>query len=278
MSACLHSDLPTQPLSQGWVFFCPAHARVARVKVGVYVDAFNLYYGMRDNCGRGTAGWRWLDIRALATGLAQWQGSTIERIVYCTAYVDAIESQAAHADQSVYIKALRAHGSIDVLQLGTYVAWPKKLPLANELPSGKAEVIVPTGTETWHGLPITTHTEGLSSPNPHGDMFLATVRNREEKGSDVNVATHLLADIFWGDINAAIVVSNDSDLALPLSVARTFVPVGTVNPGTKPLAGALKGGKNDGPGGHWWRRLSDQDYYMNQMPNPVDQYYKPADW
>ena len=246
--------------------------------MGVYVDAFNLYYGMRDVCGRGTRGWRWLDIRALAVSLAKWQGATIERIVYCTAYVDAAESKAAHADQSVYIKALQEHGSIDVLQLGTYVAWPKKLPLANELPSGKAEVIVPNGTESWHGLPIATHSEGLASANPHGDMFLATVRNREEKGSDVNVAAHLLADVFLGQVEGAILISNDSDLALPLSLARGFVPVGTVNPGVKPLAGLLKGDKAEGPGGHWWRRMTDQDYYLNQMPNPVDRFYKPTDW
>ena len=54
----------------------------------------------------------------------------------------------------------------------------------------------------------------------------------------MNVATHLLADVFRGEVEAAIVVSNDSDLALPLTIARTLVPVGTVNPGTNPLAGA----------------------------------------
>jgi hypothetical protein len=58
-----------------------------------------------------------------------------------------------------------------------------KLPLACALPTGRAEVIVPTGAESWQGLPIS---------NVTGDMFMATVRNREEKGSDVNVATHLL--------------------------------------------------------------------------------------
>lgn len=36
------------------------------MRVGVYIDGFNLYYGGRGLCGRGTAGWRWLDLRALA--------------------------------------------------------------------------------------------------------------------------------------------------------------------------------------------------------------------
>jgi hypothetical protein len=39
--------------------------------------------------------------------------------------------------------------------------------------------------------------------------------HREEKGSDVNVGAHLLLDILQGDVEAAIVVSNDSDLSVP---------------------------------------------------------------
>ncbi|KAA1249828.1 NYN domain-containing protein [Mycobacterium simiae] len=169
---------------------------------------FNLYYGMRGHWGRGTAGWRWLDIRALAAGLCRWHSAAVERIVYCTAYVDQTDNPGAFADQSVYIKALREHGSIDVLELGYYVAWPKRLPLAEELPDGRAKLVVPSGAETWKGLPITRVT------NANDDVFMVTVRNREEKGSDANVATHLLADIFRGDVEAAIVISNDSDLAL----------------------------------------------------------------
>jgi hypothetical protein len=42
---------------------------VLRVRVGVYVDGFNLYFGARSVCGRGTRGWRWLDVRALAERL-----------------------------------------------------------------------------------------------------------------------------------------------------------------------------------------------------------------
>lgn len=109
-------------------------------------------------------------------------------------------------------------------------------------------------------------------------MLMATVRMREEKGSDVNVATHLLADVFRREVNAAIVISNDSDLALPLTIARTLVPVGTVNPGTKPLAGALRGLPGDGAGRHWWAALSPSHYHNHQLPDPVDRWTKPADW
>jgi len=58
------------------------------VRIGVYVDGFNVYYGGRGICGRGTPGWRWLDLRALATDLisrrARWAGATVDRVVYFT--------------------------------------------------------------------------------------------------------------------------------------------------------------------------------------------------
>jgi NYN domain len=243
------------------------------VKVGVYVDAYNLYYGMRSHCGRGTAGWRWPDVRALATSLCGWQGSFIHRVVYCTARVDPADSPSAYTDQDIYLKALKAHGSIDVLELGRYVAWAKSAPLASTTPTGGVHVIVPSGAESWSGVPIQAITAKDGSR-----LLLATVRVREEKGSDVNVATHLLADVFRGEVEAAIVISNDSDLALPLEIARTLVPVGTVNPGTKPLAGALRGLPNEGAARHWWGKLSARQYYNNQLPDPVGRWSKPVDW
>ena len=42
----------------------------------------------------------------------------------------------------------------------------------------------------------------------------------EEKGSDVNLAAYLLVDAFDDDYEAAVVVSNDSDLAEPIRLVR----------------------------------------------------------
>ena len=53
----------------------------------------------------------------------------------------------------------------------------------------------------------------------------------EEKGSDVNLATHLLYDGFKNDYEVAVVVSNDSDLLEPVRVARSLgLTVGVLNP------------------------------------------------
>lgn len=57
--------------------------------VGFYIDGFNLYYGGRSYF-HSRAGWRWLDLRALATtiiGVASqqpaWNGAVLTRLVYC---------------------------------------------------------------------------------------------------------------------------------------------------------------------------------------------------
>jgi hypothetical protein len=52
----------------------------------------------------------------------------------------------------------------------------------------------------------------------------------EEKGSDVNLASHLLVDGFTGHYEVAVVVSNDADLLEPVRLVRTVLglPVGVI--------------------------------------------------
>jgi uncharacterized LabA/DUF88 family protein len=54
----------------------------------------------------------------------------------------------------------------------------------------------------------------------------------EEKGSDVNLATHLLFDGFSSRYDCAIVVSGDSDLVTPIRMVRDELkrPIGVLNP------------------------------------------------
>jgi hypothetical protein len=70
---------------------------------------------------------------------------------------------------------------------------------------------------------------------------MASVATYEEKGSDVNVAAHLLVDVLANGFDAAVVISNDSDLRWPVQEARRRVPVGAVNPGSRYTAGHLSG-------------------------------------
>jgi hypothetical protein len=54
----------------------------------------------------------------------------------------------------------------------------------------------------------------------------------EEKGSDVNLASHLLVDGFQNRYQQAAVISNDSDLGWPVRYARETLgkPVVVLNP------------------------------------------------
>lgn len=108
--------------------------------------------------------------------------------------------------------------------------------------------------------------------------LLVSIEAFEEKGSDVNVGSHLLWDVLTDRIDAAIVVSNDSDLALPLHLARQRVPVGIVNPGLTPTAARLRGKPDEGAGGHWWRRLARSDFLGHQLPDSIGSCRCPAEW
>lgn len=109
-------------------------------------------------------------------------------------------------------------------------------------------------------------------------VFIVSVLNTVEKGSDVNVAAHLLKDLFTRAVDAAVVVSNDSDLALPLREARRVARIGLVNPTRGRLAGKLAGRPTDGVGGHWWDTLAPGDFTSSQLPDRIGRVRKPEGW
>lgn len=244
------------------------------MRVGVYVDGYNLYYGARGLCGRGTAGWRWLDVRAVANTIIalqkSWAGAVVDRLVYCTARVDARINASAHSDQDVYLKALVGSGSVDWIEYGNYVARAKTALLAESDPQTARPNVV---TARW---PVMVRDRsGASVPDA---SFMVKYLHMEEKGSDVNVAAHLLLDVLTGTIDAAMVISNDSDLAFPIAEARKRVPVATVNPQRGVTAGALRGAKTDGVGGHWWWKVTPQTYRSCQLPDPCGPQRRPTGW
>jgi len=244
------------------------------MRVGVYIDGFNLYYGARRLCGRGVPGWRWLDLRALSQTVlsgpgSSWADATVARVVYCTARIKGAGNQSGQHDQDVYLRALNAHGSVDVMAMGTYVSRVATAPLATADKRQRPVLTRPN----W---PLMVRdSQGADSPQA---TFMASVARREEKGSDVNVASHLLLDVLEKRVDAAIVISNDSDLQFPIEQARARVPVGTVNPTVSYLAGALSGDVADGAGGHWWHRLTAAQITASQLPDSIGRITRPHGW
>lgn len=244
------------------------------MRVGIYIDGYNLYYGGRHQLGK-TPGWRWLDLRALATTLVSeqqgWPGAAVHRVVYCTARIDQGLNPAGFIEQDAYLKALTGTASVDHIEFGKYVTGIRNRPLAVRGPGARGGPAIVTSQ--W---PVMVQS-ALGSPLP-GAVFMVSTLHQEEKGTDVNLATHLLMDIVAKTVDALVVISNDSDLKLPVHTARTRVPVGHVNPRGGYFAGDLTGTPAAGVGGHWWRKLTPADFHNHQLPDPAGRYTRPAGW
>ncbi len=239
----------------------------------MYIDGYNLYYGGRGICGRGATGWRWLDLRALSHSViasqSGWTAPFNLRVVYCTARIKGASNSQSQRDQDTYLRALQKHNSFDHVEFGTYVTRCATAPLAVAGKGGKPVLT----TSTWPLM--VKDTNGAAVANA---WFMVSVAKREEKGSDVNVAVHLLHDALLGKVDAAVVVSNDSDLKVAVDMARSRVPVGLVNPTKGYPAGALNASATAGTGGHWGYQLAASDFTANQLPVNVGKLTRPAGW
>jgi hypothetical protein len=166
------------------------------VRTIVYVDAFNLYYG----CLRGSP-YKWLDLVALCRVLLPKH--RVECIRYFTARVGARPGAAGQPTrQQLYLRALETFKPIVEIYYGHYLS--RRQDAAGE----------PSALQ----LPIC---------GGHQDRG---------EGSDVNLATHLISDAYEGRLEAAVLISNDSDLLAPVQLVtrRLGKRVGILNPQVHP--------------------------------------------
>jgi uncharacterized LabA/DUF88 family protein len=166
------------------------------MKTYVYIDAFNLYFG----CVKGTP-YKWLDLsRLCGILLPQHQ---IERIKYFTAHVKSLPNNPdAPRRQQVYLRALATLPNLEVIY-GHFLSHNVRMPLANPV-IGQSKTVV--------------------------------VIKTEEKGSDVNLAVHLLHDAYQNRYESAVIVSGDSDLVAAVQIVKNDLrkPVGVLNPQQRP--------------------------------------------
>lgn len=114
------------------------------------------------------------------------------------------------------------------------------------LPAGNHQV---AGSQASQTLPVGNYPTGSTGTSrrrkiaaPLPDAVISEVHTMEEKGSDVNLASHLLNDAWSGAFDAAVVMSNDTDLVTPIRMVTTErgKPVIVVCPGRWPMAPKLK--------------------------------------
>ena len=71
----------------------------------------------------------------------------------------------------------------------------------------------------------------VAGQSPQTPTYVRVVKT-EEKGSDVNLATHLLSDGYKGEYEVGVIISNDSDLVEPVRIItqELNLQVGILNP------------------------------------------------
>jgi len=160
------------------------------LRITIYIDGFNLYYGLL----KPNPALRWLDLAALGGAL---RPRDVIKVRYFTAKVRPVPDPQTQMRQRLYLKALETLPNV-VIHFGRFSANQVRMALVDRKP----------------GRPKT-----------------ALVWKTEEKGSDVNIATHLLLDGHDGLYDEAVVISGDSDLVEPVREANVrFGPVHVLNP------------------------------------------------
>jgi uncharacterized LabA/DUF88 family protein len=115
-------------------------------------------------------------------------------------------------------------------------------------------------------------------PLDDGSGRLVSVIKTEEKGSDVNLATHLLVDGFTKRYEVALVLSNDSDLAAPIRYVRDVLglEIIVINPARMHASKTLRNCATS------VRELRASTLSACQLPNTIHHakgvIVKPATW
>ena len=142
--------------------------------------------------------YRWLDLAKLCRIMLP--RDTISQIKYFTALVNPRPTDPDQLTrQQIYLRALQTIPNLEIIY-GHFLTHEIMMPLA--LPeSGYVKVI-----------------------------------KTEEKGSDVNLALHLLSDGYKNAYDVAVIVSNDSDLLLPVQFVKKELgkKIGILNPQKHP--------------------------------------------
>jgi len=163
------------------------------MRVWVYIDGFNLYHGVVKRPGGRDL--KWLDL--LKLGQVLRPNDIIERVKYFTALVEKrVGDPTQQQRQRIYWRALKTIPCIERIE-GRFSRGPKSLPL-------------------YHSVLYLEELEKQGRAVDKAWMQFVVALRSEEKGTDVNLAAHLVHDANQADssrtFEAALILSTDSDL------------------------------------------------------------------
>lgn len=202
----------------------------------VYVDGFNLYYRMLEK----RPDLKWLNLKLVAEKVLRPENQIIG-IRYYTARVSGRIDPQAPGRQQIYFDALTSIPEI-TLHMGNFLSSKKFAGLV-------------------HPPSFRPH---LAAQLPQPWPAVVRVHKTEEKGSDVNLAAHLLLGAFRNDFDVGVVLSNDTDLVEPIRIATQDLGkiVGLMSPVSSP-APQLRAVAS------FVRHIKVSDLSTSQFPNPL---------
>ncbi len=162
-----------------------------RPRAIVYVDGFNLFY----RCLRKTS-LKWLNIQALSEQMLP--SFEVVKVKYYTAMIRSRGDPSKSLRQETYIRALRTLPKVEIF-LGLFSS--------QKVTRERVKPTLFTRIKKRLGLKV-----GM---NPYVKVF-----DPKEKGSDVNLAVHLVNDAWQNRYDVAVLISNDSDLIEALKIVR----------------------------------------------------------
>ena len=209
-------------------------------KTIIYIDGFNLYYRLKDTS------YKWLNLKKLSEFYLHPKTNNIIEIKYFTALVKRNSNDNSNIiKQNIYLRAIQTIPNLNII----FGQFKKR------------------------------HMTGLRCYYENGNYVesrnLITISKWEEKESDVNIATHIIADA--PQLDCIVLISNDTDLKTPLKyVKENFKKrVGIISP-RRNIHIELK------EASHFQKRISnrvlEQCQFPERMKDAKGEFFCPPKW
>ena len=211
------------------------------MKTFVYIDGFNLYYRLKNTP------YKWLNLQKLISFLLNVNRHDVLKIKYFTALIKGNNNDQSNTTrQHKYLRALKMIPNLEII----YGQFKKR---------------------TVKGQ----HCRYVNGKIKEGKRIII-VKKWEEKESDVNIATHIVADAYKNEYDCAILISNDTDLKAPLEAIKNCEKmIGIISP-VREIHKDLKLISN------FQKRISNNILKKSQFPERLKdhkgEFYCPKEW
>ena len=160
----------------------------------VYIDGFNFYHSLKNTP------YKWLNIEALISSILDSSWHNIIKIKYFTAKTPFSESAQR---QDLYFRAISTLQKVEIV----YGKFKRRHIQIRKNYVEKLSVLKGDSKKL-------KYIKSILGEN------IVQFPTHEEKETDVNIATHIIYDCCKENIGSIVLLSNDTDLKLPLWFAR----------------------------------------------------------